>query len=64
MGFISESETQSVIDNIRNTTILLALIALVIGIAIALIISKLISGELRKSMWLWIRWQMVILHIE
>ena len=36
MGFISESETQSVIDSIRNTTILLALIALVIGIAIAI----------------------------
>ena len=48
MGFISESETQSVIDSIRNTIILLALIALVIGIAIALIISKLISGELKK----------------
>lgn len=64
MGFISESETQSVIDSIRNTIILLALIALVIGIAIALIISKLISGELKKINVAMDKMAMVILHIE
>lgn len=46
MGFINESETESVVNRIRNTTVLLAIIALVIGIVIALNTTRSFSKEL------------------
>lgn len=47
MGFISESETQAVVNKIAKTTIELAIIALIIGIVIALIITRTITKELK-----------------
>lgn len=46
MGFISESETQAVVNKIAKTTIELAIIALIIGIVIALIITRTVTKEL------------------
>lgn len=46
MGFISESETQAVVNKIAKTTIELAIIALIIGIVIALIITRAVTKEL------------------
>lgn len=48
MGFISESETQAVVNKIAKTTIELAIIALIIGIVIALIITRAVTKELKK----------------
>lgn len=47
MGFISESETQAVVNKIAKTTIELAIIALIIGIVIALIITRAVTKELK-----------------
>lgn len=47
MGFISESETQAVVNKIAKTTIELAIIALIIGIVIALIITRTVTKELK-----------------
>lgn len=47
MGFISESETQAVVNKIVKTTIELAIIALIIGIVIALIITRTVTKELK-----------------
>ena len=47
MGFISESETQAVVNKIAQTTIELAIIALIIGIVIALIITRAVTKELK-----------------
>lgn len=47
MGFISESETQAVVNKIAKTTIELAIIALIIGIVIALIITRAVNKELK-----------------
>ena len=47
MGFISESETQAVVNKIAQTTIELAIIALIIGIVIALIITRAVIKELK-----------------
>lgn len=47
MGFISESETQAVVNKIAQTTIELAFIALIIGIVIALIITRAVTKELK-----------------
>lgn len=47
MGFISESETQAVVNKIAKTTIELAIIALIIGIVIALIITRMVTKELK-----------------
>ena len=47
MGFISESETQAVVNKIAKTTIELAIIALIIGIVIALIITRVVTKELK-----------------
>lgn len=47
MGFISESETQAVVNKIEKTTIELAIIALIIGIVIALIITRAVTKELK-----------------
>lgn len=47
MGFISESETQAVVNKIAKTTIELAFIALIIGIVIALIITRTVTKELK-----------------
>lgn len=48
MGFISESETQTIVDSIRNRTMLLSIIGIIIGVAIALITARSISKELKK----------------
>lgn len=47
MGFISESETQAVVNKIAKTTMELAIIALIIGIVIALIITRAVTKELK-----------------
>lgn len=47
MGFISESETQAVVNKIAKTTFELAIIALIIGIVIALIITRAVTKELK-----------------
>ena len=47
MGFISESETQAVVNKIAKTTIELAIIALIIGTVIALIITRAVTKELK-----------------
>lgn len=47
MGFISESETQAVVNKIAQTTMELAIIALIIGIVIALIITRAVTKELK-----------------
>lgn len=47
MRFISESETQAVVNKIAKTTIELAIIALIIGIVIALIITRAVTKELK-----------------
>ena len=47
MGFISESETQAVVNKIAKTTIELPIIALIIGIVIALIITRAVTKELK-----------------
>ena len=47
MGFISESETQAVVNKIAKTTLELAIIALIIGIVIALIITRTVTKELK-----------------
>ena len=47
MGFISDSETQAVVNKIAKTTIELAIIALIIGIVIALIITRAVTKELK-----------------
>ena len=47
MGFISESETQAVVNKIAKTTIELAIIALIIGIVIAVIITRTVTKELK-----------------
>lgn len=47
MGFISESETQAVVNKIAQTTIELAIIALIIGIVMALIITRAVTKELK-----------------
>lgn len=47
MGFISESETQAVVNKIAKTTIEFAIIALIIGIVIALIITRAVTKELK-----------------
>ncbi len=47
MGFISESETQAVVNKIAKTTIELAIIALIIGIVIVLIITRTVTKELK-----------------
>ena len=47
MGFISESETQAVVNKIAQTTIELAIIALIIGSVIALIITRAVTKELK-----------------
>lgn len=47
MGFISESETQAVVNKIAKTTIEFAIIALIIGIVIALIITRTVTKELK-----------------
>lgn len=47
MGFISESETQAVVNKIAKTIIELAIIALIIGIVIALIITRAVTKELK-----------------
>lgn len=47
MGFISESETQAVVNKIAKITIELAIIALIIGIVIALIITRAVTKELK-----------------
>lgn len=47
MGFISESETQAVVNKIAQTTSELAIIALIIGIVIALIITRAVTKELK-----------------
>jgi len=47
MGFISESETQAVVNKIAKTKIELAIIALIIGIVIALIITRAVTKELK-----------------
>lgn len=47
MGFISESETQAVVNKIAQTTIELAIIALINGIVIALIITRAVTKELK-----------------
>ena len=47
MGFISESETQAVVNKIAKTTIELAIIALIIGTVIALIITRTVTKELK-----------------
>ena len=47
MGFISESETQAVVNKIAQTTIELAIIALIIRIVIALIITRAVTKELK-----------------
>lgn len=47
MGFISESETQAVVNKIAQTTIELVIIALIIGIVIALIITRAVTKELK-----------------
>lgn len=47
MGFISESETQAVVNKIAKTTIELAIIALIIGIVIALTITRAVTKELK-----------------
>lgn len=48
MGFISESETQTIVTSIRNRTMFLAIIGIIIGVAIALITARLFSKELKK----------------
>mgnify|MGYP002746271682 FL=1 len=48
MGFISESETQTIVNSIRNRTMLLSIIGIIIGVAIALITARSISKELKK----------------
>ena len=47
MGFISESETQAVVNKIAKTTMELAIIALIIGIVIALTITRAVTKELK-----------------
>ena len=47
MGFISESETQAVVNKIAQTTMKLAIIALIIGIVIALFITRAVTKELK-----------------
>lgn len=48
VGFISSSETASVINKITNSVVVSAIVALVIGIIIALFVTRMFSKEIKK----------------